>query len=59
MRYYIVPVAKYHYANYKCAPHSGREVARTLGSWIRISLKAWMSVLCSFILCVGRGLATD
>jgi hypothetical protein len=31
---------------------------RTLRSWIWIPLKAWMSVLCAFILCVGRGPAT-
>jgi hypothetical protein len=38
--------------------HELSSVARTLGSWVRIQLKAWMSVLCAFILCVGRGLAT-
>jgi hypothetical protein len=36
-------------------------LARTLGSWFRIPLKAWMSV-CGFffvyvVLCVGSGLA--
>jgi hypothetical protein len=34
-------------------------LARTLGSWVRIPLEAWMSVLWTFILCVGSGLATD
>jgi hypothetical protein len=34
------------------ADHSGRAVyARTLGSWVRIPLKAWMFV-CAFILCL-------
>jgi hypothetical protein len=28
--------------------------ARTLGSWVRIPLEAWMSVLCTFILCWQR-----
>jgi hypothetical protein len=28
------------------------------GLRVRIPLKAWMSVLCVFILCIGRGLAT-
>jgi hypothetical protein len=36
-------------------PHSLRHelslLAQTLGSWVRIPLKAWMSVLCAFILC--------
>jgi hypothetical protein len=35
-------------------PHGlGQEmssVARTLGSWVPVSLKAWASVLCTFIL---------
>jgi hypothetical protein len=43
--------------------HQVSSLARTLGSWVRIPLKAWVSVLCAFILCcvvlyVGRGLAT-
>jgi hypothetical protein len=49
--------------------HSGRGVrhelsshAWTLGSWARIPLNAWMSVLLLFcicvVLCAGRGLAT-
>jgi hypothetical protein len=37
------------------ADHSGRHelssLARSLGSWVRISLKAWMSV-CAFLLCL-------
>jgi hypothetical protein len=43
---------------YPTADHSGRAVyelsslARTLGSWIRIPLKAWLSVFCAFILCL-------
>jgi hypothetical protein len=31
--------------------------AQTLGSWVRILLKAWMSV-CVYSVCVGSGLAT-
>jgi hypothetical protein len=43
--------------------HELSSLARTLRSWVRIPLKAWMYVLCAFIcvcvvLCVGRGLAT-
>jgi hypothetical protein len=37
------------------------EAARTLGSWVRIPLKAWMCVcnfLCCVVLCVGRGPTT-
>jgi hypothetical protein len=38
-----------------------RSLARTLGSWVRIPLEAWMSV-CVYsvrvLLCVGSGLAT-
>jgi hypothetical protein len=54
------------------ADHSGRGLrhelssfARMLGSWVRIPLKAWMSVHCvrlfcvSMVLCTGSGLATD
>jgi hypothetical protein len=42
--------------------HELFSLARTLGSWVRIPPKAWMSVLCPFILClvvlcVGRGLS--
>jgi hypothetical protein len=37
--------------------HELSSLARTLGSWVRIPLKAWMSVY-AFILCVGSGLAT-
>jgi hypothetical protein len=41
---------------YKIADHSGLRhelslLARTLGSWVRIPLKAWMYV-CAFILCL-------
>jgi hypothetical protein len=32
-------------------------LARTLGSWVRIPLEAWLSVFSAFVLCVGRGLA--
>jgi hypothetical protein len=32
--------------------------SRKLGSWVRILLTAWMSVLCAFILCIGRDLMT-
>jgi hypothetical protein len=38
--------------------HELSSLALTLGSWVRIPFKAWMFVLCAFILCVGRGLAT-
>jgi hypothetical protein len=31
---------------------SQRSLARTLGSWVRIPLKAWMSILCAHILFV-------
>jgi hypothetical protein len=54
------------------ADHSGRprslrhelfSPARTLGSWVRIPLKAWTICVCLFsvrvVLCVGSGLATD
>jgi hypothetical protein len=37
-------------------------LTRTMGSWVRIPLKAWMSVCVCFVffvvLCVGSGLAT-
>jgi hypothetical protein len=36
----------------------GLRLTRTLGSWVRIPLEAWMFVLCAFILCVGRGFTT-
>jgi hypothetical protein len=40
--------------------HELSSLARTLGSWVRISLKAWMSV-CVYsvyvVLCAGSGLA--
>jgi hypothetical protein len=35
--------------------------AQTLGSWVRILLEAWMSLLVSYVFvlsCVGGGLAT-
>jgi hypothetical protein len=32
-------------------------LTQTLESWVQIPFKGWMSVLCAFILCVGRGLA--
>jgi hypothetical protein len=41
--------------------HERFSLARTLGSWVRIPLKAWTSA-CVYsiyvVLCVGRGLAT-
>jgi hypothetical protein len=41
--------------------HEPSSPARTLGSWVRIPLKGWMSV-CVYsvcvVLCVGSGLAT-
>jgi hypothetical protein len=40
-------------------PRRQRHELSSLRSWVRIQLKAWMSILCAFILCVGRGLATD
>jgi hypothetical protein len=42
--------------------HELSSLARTLGSWVRIQLKAWMSV-CVYsvfvLFCVGGGLETD
>jgi hypothetical protein len=32
--------------------HELSSLARMLGSWVRIPLIAWMSVLCAFILCL-------
>jgi hypothetical protein len=32
--------------------HELSSLARTLRSWVRILLKAWMSTLCAFILCL-------
>jgi hypothetical protein len=32
--------------------HELPSLTRTLGSWVRIPLEAWMSVLCAFILCL-------
>jgi hypothetical protein len=48
----------------RCLRHELSSLARTLGSGLRIPLKAWMSVLvCLFcvcvVLCVGNGLAMD
>jgi hypothetical protein len=47
---------KHSYTSYRCRPrwprglrHELSSLARTLGSWVRISLKAWMSVF-AFIL---------
>jgi hypothetical protein len=37
--------------------HEMSSLARTLGSWVWIPLKAWMSV-CTYSVCVGSGLAT-
>jgi hypothetical protein len=45
--------------------HELSSLARTLGSWVQIPLKAWifggcMRLFCvCFFLCLGRGLATD
>jgi hypothetical protein len=39
--------------------HKLSSLALALGSWVRIPLKAWMSVLCVFVLsCAGSGLET-
>jgi hypothetical protein len=38
--------------------HELSSLTRTLGSWVRVPFKAWMSVLFAFILRVGRDLAT-
>jgi hypothetical protein len=44
--------------------HEPSSAARTLGSWVRIPLKAWMFGVCMrlfcvcVVLCVGSGLAT-
>jgi hypothetical protein len=38
--------------------HELSSLARTLGSWVRILLGAWMSVCVCVALCVGSGLAT-
>jgi hypothetical protein len=40
--------------------HEPSSPARTQGSWVRIPLKAWISVhlFCVCVLCVGSGLAT-
>jgi hypothetical protein len=38
--------------------HEPSSPALTLGSWARIPLKAWMSVLRAFILYIGRSLTT-
>jgi hypothetical protein len=40
--------------------HKLSSLTRTLGSWVRIPLKAWLSVCIysMFVLCVDRGLAT-
>jgi hypothetical protein len=48
----------------RCLRHELPSLALTLGSWVRIPLKAWMFCvcMCSFcvcvILCLGRSLAT-
>jgi hypothetical protein len=34
--------------------HELSSLTRKLGSWVRIPLKTWMSVLCAFILCLCR-----
>jgi hypothetical protein len=43
--------------------HEIYSFVRPLGSWVRIPLKAWLSVyvysVCCVVLCVGSGLATD
>jgi hypothetical protein len=38
--------------------HGKFSLARTLGSWVRISLKTWMSVCVCVVLCVGNDLST-
>jgi hypothetical protein len=42
-----------------CLRHEPSSPARTLGSWVRIPLKAWMFVFCVYVvLYVGSGLTT-
>jgi hypothetical protein len=46
----------------RCLRHEPSSPARTLRSWVRIPLKAWMLVCVYFVcvaLCTGRGLASD
>jgi hypothetical protein len=49
----------------RCIRHKLTSLARTLGSWFRIPLKAWMFGVCMglfcvyVVLCLGRGLATS
>jgi hypothetical protein len=38
--------------------HKLSVLSRTLGSWVQIPLEAQLFVLCAFILCVGRDLAS-
>jgi hypothetical protein len=42
----------------RCLKYELSSLARTLGTWIRIPLKTWMSVCVCVVLCVGRSLAT-
>jgi hypothetical protein len=39
--------------------HELSSIAWTLGSWVRIPLKAWTSVLCAFILCLCCSLCKE
>jgi hypothetical protein len=39
--------------------HEMSSRARTLGSWVRIPFKVWLSLCISLCLCVGSGLATS
>jgi hypothetical protein len=46
----------------RCLEHKLSLLARTLVSWVRITLKAWMSVCVYYVFllfCIGSGLATD
>jgi hypothetical protein len=39
--------------------HELSSLARTLGSWVRIPLEAWMSVCVYYVFALGSGLATS
>jgi hypothetical protein len=45
----------------RCIRHEMSLPVRTMGSWVRIPLKAWLSLCLSFVSvlpCIGIGLAT-
>jgi hypothetical protein len=52
---YIVSVGRLQ--SQRCLRHELSSLAGTLGSWVRIPLKAWMFAY-AFILCAGSGLST-